>query len=110
MQQHEKTILCRSKQGCLSVLHHGLAYAFTFKNIHLLLEADEIDAMKQMLENLDECEWFFSPGGIFMLLSMPRLNASFYLTRAEVEEMTALLLEASVMVKVHQRLFHRVSK
>ena len=108
MQQHEKSILCRSNHGFLSVLHHGLAYAFTFKNINLLLEPEQIDVFKHTLESLDEREWFRLADGAFTLLSIGRLNASFYLTRTEVEEMSNLLQEASAMVKVHQRLFNRV--
>ena len=108
MQQREKSILCRSEHGFLSVLHHGLAYAFTFKNIDLLLEPDEIDVFRQTLESLDEQEWFLLPTGAFTLLTVGRLNASVYLTRAEVEELISLLQEAFAMVKVHQRLFNRV--
>lgn len=108
MQQHEKSVLCRSKHGFLSVLHHGLAYAFTFKNIDLLLEPDEIDVFRHTLERIEEREWFRWPEGMFTLLPIGRLNASFYLTQAEVEEMKKLLQEASAMVKVHQRLFNRV--
>ena len=108
MQQREQPILCRSEHGCLSVLHHGLAYAFTFKNIDLLLEPDEIDVFKHTLESLDEQEWILAPDGMFVLLSIGRLNASFYLTHPQVEEMISLLQEASAMVKVHQRLFNRV--
>ena len=110
MQPSAKTTLCQSKQGSLNILHHGLAYDFAFKNIHLLLAADEIDAFKKTLENLNEQDWFLLPDGKFVLLSVPRLGASFYLTQAEVSEMMALLLEASAMVKVHQRLLHRVSR
>ena len=108
MQQREKSILCWSEHGHLSVLHHGLAYAFTFKSIELLLAPDEIDAFKNSLDGIREQEWFLSPEGPFTFFSIGRLNASFYLNRAEVIEMTALLQEASAMVKVHQRLFNRV--
>ena len=108
MQSREKSILCRSEHGFLSVLHHGLAYAFTFKNIDLLLEPDEIDVFKQTLEDLDEQDWFLLPKGKFTLFSVVRSNASFYLDEAEVNEMIRLLQEASAMVKVHQRLFNRV--
>ena len=108
MQQHEKSILCRSTHGFLSVLHHGLAYVFTFKNIELLFEPDEIGAFKQTLEDLDEHEWFYASEGKFVLLSIGRMNACVYLTGDEVEEMVKLLQEASVMVKVHQRLVNRV--
>lgn len=108
MQQHEKPTLCRSKHGSLSVLHHGLAYAFTFKNIELLLAPEEIDAFKQSLEGLDALEWFVLSNGKFVLLSLRRFDASVYLTEEEVTEMIALLQEASAMVKVHQRLLNRV--
>ena len=108
MQQREKSILCWSEHGFLSVLHHGLAYAFTFKSIKLLLAPDEIDAFKRSLKNIEAQEWFLSSEEEFTLFSVGRLNASFYLTRAEVTEMVALLQEASAMVKVHQRLFNRV--
>ena len=108
MQQHEKSILCQSKHGFLSVLHHGLTYAFTFKNIDLMLDPEEIDIFKHTLERLDERAWFRLPEGSFTLLPIGRLNASVYLTHAEVEEMIKLLQEASAMVKVHQRLFNRV--
>ncbi len=110
MQQSEKTTLCRSEQGSLAILQHGLAYDFAFKNIHLLLAAEEIDAFKQTLEDLNEQDWFLLPDGRFVLLSVPRLNASFYLTQTEVREMIVLLLEASAMVKVHQRLLHRMRR
>ena len=108
MQSHEKSILCQSEHGFLSVLHHGLAYAFTFKNIDLLLEPDEIDVFRCTLKDLDERDWFLLPEGKFTLFSVGRLNACFYLNEAEVHEMMRLLQEASAMVKVHQRLFNRV--
>ena len=68
MQQSEKTTLCRSKQGSLTFLHHGLAYDFAFKNIHLLLVPDEIDTFRQTLEALDARDWFLLPDGKFVLL------------------------------------------
>lgn len=110
MQQSEKTTLCRSERGSVTILHHGLAYNFMFKNICLLLAPDEIDAFRQMLEVLGAEDWFLLPDGKFVLLSISRLNASFYLTEDEVREMTALLLETSAMVKVHQCLRHRMSR
>ena len=108
MQQRQKSILCQSENGFVSVLHHGLAYAFTFKNVDLLLEPEEIDVFKQVLKSLGEQEWFLTPDGAFTMLPIGRLNGSFYFTRPEVDEMISLLQEASVMVKVHQRLVNRV--
>ena len=108
MQQHSRSVLCRSEQGSLSVLDHGLAYSFTFKSIRLLLTADEVDTFRQSLEDLDEREWIAAPEATFVLLPVQRLNACTWLTRPEVDEMIKLLLEASAMVKVHQRLFNRV--
>lgn len=92
----------------MTVINHGLAYSFTFKNIRLLFTADEVDIFRQSLETIDEQEWFVSPNDTFVLLPIHRMNACVYLTRPEVEEMIGLLLEATVMVKVHQRLFNRV--
>lgn len=108
MQQHKPTILCQSERGYLAVLDHGMAYSFSFKNIALLLAADEVDVFRQQLESLEEPEWLLAPTGRFVLLPIARLNACFYLTQAEVDEMVTLLLEAAAMVKVHQRLFNRV--
>lgn len=108
MPQHLPSILCQSERGALTVINHGLAYSFTFKNIRLLLAADEIDVFRQSLEAIDEQEWFASPDNAFVLLPIHRMDACVYLTRPEVEEMIGLLLEATVMVKVHQRLVNRV--
>ena len=108
MQQHPRSVLCRSECGSLTVLDHGLAYSFTFKNIRLLLTADEVDVFRQSLENLDEQEWVIAPEGAFVLLPIYRMDACVWLTRSEVDEMIELLREASAMIKVHQRLFNRV--
>ena len=108
MQQYSRSILCRSERGFLAVLNHGLAYSFTFKNVHLVLAADEVDTFRHSLEGIDEREWIIAPETSFTLLPIPRANVCVWLTRSEVDEMIALLREAAAMIKVHQRLLNRV--
>ncbi len=108
MQQPYDTVLCRSERGWVAGLPHGLAYAFTYRNISLHLTEEEIGRLKQRLEDLDESEWFWLADGRFTLLTIPRLAGCFYLEEAEVNEIKDLLREAAAMVKVHQCLLNRM--
>ncbi len=108
MEQHKPIVLCQSDQGHLSVSRHGLAYAFTFKDIDLLFTGDEVDVFRRSLERIEATAWFHTPDETFVLFPIARLNACVYLTRPEVEEIISLLSEASAMIKVYERLLHRV--
>ena len=108
MEQHKPSLLCQSDQGHLSVSHRGLAYAFTFKDIHLLFTAEEVDVFRRSLENIEPTAWFSTAEEAFVLFPIARLNACVYLTQSEVQEIIGLLLAAPAMIKVHQRLLHRV--
>ena len=108
MQQPYDTVLCRSERGWFAGLPHGLAYAFTYRNMRLHLTEEEINLLKEHLDNLEETAWFRLPDRRFTFLATPGSGGCFYLEETEVEEIKDLLREASAMAKVHQRLLNRV--
>lgn len=110
MQQQGKATLCESDNGRVNALNSGVAYELTFKDILLILTPQQLDALKRYLENLDSEVWFRTPEEEFALIYFAPLCANYYLTRQDLAEMLRLLLEASAMIKVHQRLFLKNDK
>jgi hypothetical protein len=110
MQQQGKATLCESENGKVCALNNGVAYELRFKDILLLLTPQQLNALKIYLEDLDSAEWFRTPGKEFALIYFAPLFANYYMTRDDLSEILSLLLEASAMVKVHQRLYLKNGK
>lgn len=110
MQQQDKATLCKSANGRVKALNSGVAYELKFKDILLILTPQQFDALKRYLENLDSEVWFRAPDEEFALIYFAPLCANYYMTRKDLAEILCLLLEASAMIKVHQRLFLKNDK
>ena len=110
MQQQNRTTLCESENGRVSVVNNGVAYELNFRDIILILTSQQFYALRRYLERLDENEWFRSSEEEFSLVYFAPLCANYYMTRKDLQEMLKLLLEASAMIKVHQRLYFKTEK
>jgi len=110
MQQQSKATLCESGNGKVFALNNGVAYELRYKDILLILTHQQLNALRFYLENLDSAEWFRTTGKEFALIYFAPLFANYYMTREDLSEMLSLLLEASAMVKVHQRLYLKNDK
>ena len=110
MQQHGKVLLCETENGRLRALNNGLAYELKFRDILLLLTPQQLHSLKSYLENLDSEVWFKTTREEFALIYFAPLCANYYMTRTDLAEMLQLLLEASAMIKVHQRLYLKNDK
>ncbi|MEM9671048.1 MAG: hypothetical protein ACFB15_00540 [Cyclobacteriaceae bacterium] len=110
MQHVDKSVLCTNSLGKITALTPGVAYEFTFKNVHLLLTASQIHQLKVELEPLEEQDWFLTSEEAFTLLRFPFLNFSLWVTRPEFNKLLQLLLEAEAMMKVHHWLAFRTER
>lgn len=109
MQHNDKTTLCESENGRISVFNNAVAYEFRFKKIVLILTGEKIHALKTQLENLEESEWFSTTEEKFILFNFAPLSGNFFLSESEVEELHQLLLEATAMIKVYRKLFFKIT-
>lgn len=110
MQQQGKVALCETENGRLNALNSGVAYELKFRDILLILTPQQLHSLKRYLENLDSEVWFMTPHEEFALVYFAPLCANYYMTRRDLAEMLKLLLEASAMIKVHQRLYLKNDK
>jgi len=110
MQQQAKVLLCETENGRLGALNSGLAYELRYRNILLILTPQQLHSLKHYLENLDPEVWFQAPEEEFAFIYFAPLCANYYMTRDDLAEMLNLLLEATAMVKVHQRLYLKNDK
>lgn len=110
MSNQENTILCESENGQVSILNSGIAFKLHFKGIMLILTSQQLHALKKYLENLNPETWFATPHEEIAFIYFTPLCADYLMSRDDLKELLQLLLEATAMVKVHQRLFFKNEK
>jgi len=110
MEHVDKSVLCKNPLGKIAALNPGVAYELTFKNVYLLLTASQIHQLKDELELLNERDWFIGSDEPFILLRLPFMNFSVWITQSELEQLMQLLLEAVAMMKVHHWLAFRTER
>ncbi len=109
MQHNDKTTLCESENGIVSVFNNAVAYELKFKQLSILLTGEQIHQLKNVLEQVKEEHWFKTEEGQFTFFLFPRQIGHFLLSQGEVTELLKLLLEATAMIKVHQKLFFKIT-
>ena len=107
MQHPDKTILCTSEQGSISVSDDQAVYVLTFKQMTLQYTAACFHDLKRQLDSLQPPDWFRTETEPFAFVHLPPLEAYIRLTRGEVREIRQLLSEAIVMMKVRQCLSYK---
>lgn len=107
MQQDDKSVLCESENGTVSVFNNAVAYELKYKQINMILNSEQIHNLKKELEDLKDSDWFSTAEMKFTFFNFPQLSGSYLLTESEAAEMLQLLLEASAMIKVHLKLFFK---
>ncbi|MEM6841810.1 MAG: hypothetical protein AAF944_13325 [Bacteroidota bacterium] len=110
MEYLDKSILCQNSLGTITALNPGVAYEFTFKNVHLLLTANQIHRLKEEFEQVGEPEWFRTMEEEFTLLRFSATDFSVWVTRSDWEKLIQLLREATAMMKVHHWLAFRTER
>lgn len=110
MPQHETTILCESENGEVSILSSGIAFKLHFKDIMLILTSHQLYSLKKYLESFEHEKWFNTPYEEFAFIYFTPLCTHYFMSRDDLNELQRLLLEATAMVKVHQRLFFKTEK
>lgn len=109
MQQNDKSILCESENGKLSVFNNAVAYELQFKQIVLVLSSEKIHALKNQLENLQASDWFSTPAERFTFFHFSPISGNFFLSESDVAELLQLLLEATAMIKVYRKLIFKIT-
>ena len=109
MQHDDKTTLCKSENGIISVFNNAVAYELRYKQVVTLLTGVQIQELKDELEKMKETDWFLMGNEKFFFFQFPQINGYFMLSEAEVNELLQLLLEASAMVKVYRKLFFKIT-
>ena len=107
MQHSDKTTLCTSEQGSISISDGQTVYVLTFKQMTLQYTAACFHDLKRQLDSLQPLDWFRTETEPFAFVHLPPLEAYIYLTRSEVCEIRQLLSEAMVMMKVRERLLYK---
>ncbi len=110
MEHLDKSMLCQNSLGEITAINPGIAYEFTFKNVHLLLTASQIHQLKEEFERIDDSDWFRATEEDFTLLRFSAANFSVWVTRPDWEKLMQLLLEATAMMKVHHWLAFRTER
>lgn len=105
MQLDDKTILCESENGIVSVFNNTVAYELKYKQIVIILNSEQVHSLKNELQNLKDSDWFSTAALKLTFFNFPQLNGNYLISESEVAEMLQLLLEATAMIKVHHKLF-----
>lgn len=109
MQHTDKTILCESTHGKISVYNNAVAYHLTFGQIDVVLHGEQIHALIDTLEGLSAADWFTTPTHSFTFLHIDQLQGNFLLSEEEVADLLKLLREGAAMIKVHHKLFFKTT-
>ncbi len=109
MQHTDKTILCESNYGKISVYNNAVAYHLTFKQITVVLHGEQIHALMDTLAGLSASDWFTTPASSFTFFHIDQLQGNFLLSEEEVADLLKLLREGTAMIKVHHKLFFKAT-
>lgn len=107
MQHNDKTALCKSRYGSVSVFNNAVAFELKFRQISAILDSEKVHQLNDSIQHIKDEDWMHTSDQKFAFINLPQLEGNYMLTEEEIRDLRQLLLEASAMIKVHHRLYFK---